>query len=60
MLGLDRPIYYGIGDMDYNDRAISKKLKSVSNIIPEFFLMRLRSKEDIGTRLMMIFDIRLY
>jgi len=49
-------LYYGLGDVDYRDRQISKKIRSASNLLPEFIIMRIRSKDDIRTRLSIIFD----
>jgi hypothetical protein len=51
-------IYYGFGDVDYKDREISKRLKRAGKwiFLPEFYLTRIRSAEDIRSRLALILE----
>lgn len=49
-------IYHGLGDFEYQDKRHLKDIGSRNSLLPEFFVLRIRSKEDIRTRLALIFD----
>jgi hypothetical protein len=49
-------IYHGLGDFERQDRQDLKDIRVRKSLLPEFFVLRIRSREDIRTRLAVIFD----
>jgi hypothetical protein len=48
--------YYGLGDVAYASKRTPNSMGLRGKFLPEFYLTRVRSAEDIRTRISMIFD----
>lgn len=49
-------LYQGLGEIDYEDCAMHKRVRLFINLRPIFFIMKVRSEQDIVTRLTLILN----